>query len=239
MIKTSSVLLGLLVSFGSLAIAEARDTNVQAMDSVLDRLEKKLMEQEASQLRISPLSETKAVDQSIRLKKGAIEGKAPAFDELNGLEKQIAALEKEADELSGRIEGFKAELVDKSNQGSLVEINALIEDPDLTSIRELSLSIDGRKIYAMNGGDWTPSPEIPFFLGPLAPGDHEIQLSARTIRRKEKSLPLDQNFTHRYEQTFKINVAEGVYRKGYRMRLVRPEQHNTRAQASMEIYDIP
>lgn len=223
----------------SQASAFAADTNIQAMDSVLDRLERKLMEQEASQLKIEPINESPKAQQNVRLPKGSIEGRQPGFDDFATLEKQIASLEKEADELTGQLEASKAELLDKSTKGSLVEINAMIEDPDLTSIRELSLSIDGKKIYAMEGGDWTPSPEIPFFIGPLAPGEHQLELSARTVRRREKSLPLDQNLTHRYEQTFKINVAPGVFHKGYRMRLVRPEQQNTRASASLEIYDIP
>lgn len=231
----------LLVSLAALCGAQAlaADSNIQAMDSVLDRLERKLMEQEATSLRIEPLNEAPKAQQNVKLPKGSIEGRQPGFDDFAALEKQIATLEKEADELSGQIEATKADLLDKSNKGSLVEINALIEDPDLTSIRELSLTIDGKKIYAMDGGDWTPSPEIPFFIGPLAPGEHQLELNARTIRRREKSLPLDQNLTHRYEQTFKINVAAGVFHKGYRMRLVRPEQQNTRAQASLEIYDIP
>ncbi|MES2745263.1 MAG: hypothetical protein V4655_07540 [Bdellovibrionota bacterium] len=226
----------LLVTQG---FAYGAESNIQAMDSVLDRLERKLMEQEASTLKIEPIRDTPKAQQNVRLPKGSIEGRQPGFDDFAALEKQIGSLEKEADELTGQIEASKAELLDKSSKGSLVEINALIEDPDLTSIRELSLSIDGKKIYAMDGGDWTPSPEIPFFIGPLAAGEHQIELSARTIRRREKSLPLDQNITHRYDQIFKINVASGAFHKGYRLRLVRPEQQNTRAQASMEIYDIP
>lgn len=235
MIKSFAFLLAALCG----ASALAAESNVQAMDSVLDRLERKLMEQEATALRIEPISNAPKAQQNVKLPKGSIEGRQPGFDDFAALEKQIAVLEKEADELSGQIEGAKAELLDKSSKGSLVEINALIEDPDLTSIRELSLSIDGKKIYAMDGGDWTPSPEIPFFVGPLAAGEHQLELTARTIRRREKTLPLDQNLTHRYEQTFKINVAPGVFHKGYRMRLVRPEAQNTRAQASLEIYDIP
>lgn len=229
----------LVLALWSASYAYAADSNIQAMDSVLDRLEQKLMEQEASTLRIEPIGDTPKSQQNLKFQKGTIEGRPPGSNEFATLEKQISDLEKEADELSGQIEASKADLLDKSSQGSLVEINALIEDPDLTSIRELNLSIDGKKIYAMNGGDWTPSPEIPFFIGPLAAGEHSIELNARTIRRREKSLPLDQNLTHRYEQTFQINVAPGVFHKGYRIRLVRPEQANTRARASMEIYDIP
>lgn len=231
------ILLFSLVAFCSVQ-ASAADA-VHSMDSVLDQLERKLMEQEATTLRIEPINEAPRAQQNVRLPKGTVEGRQPGFDDFAALEKQIASLEKEADELSGHIENTKADLLDKSSKGSLVEINAVIEDPDLTSIRELSLSIDGKTIYAMNGGDWTPSPEIPFFIGPLAPGEHQLELNARTVRRREKTLPLDQNITHRYQQTFKINVAAGVFHKGYRMRLVRPEQQNTRAQASLEIYDIP
>lgn len=218
---------------------QAADSSVQAMDSVLDRLEKKLMEQEAASLRIEPIASPKKADQNVRFGQSKIEGRLPGFDDFQGLEKQIAQLEKEADELSGQVESIKGELLNQANKGSLIEIAAAVEDPDLTAIRELNFYLDGQKIYSMDGGEWAPSPEIPFFLGPLEAGEHALKLEARTVRRREKTLPLDQNIFHRYDQEFKIQVQSGVYHKGYRLRLVKPEQQNTRAQASLEAYDIP
>ncbi|MBC7658833.1 MAG: hypothetical protein H7249_03915 [Chitinophagaceae bacterium] len=217
----------------------AADSNVQAMDSVLDRLEKKLMEQEAASLHIDPIPSGKKTTQNVRLQQSHVEGRLPGFDDFKGLETQIAQLEKEADELSGQIETLKGDLLSQASKGSLIEIAAVVEDPDLTAIRELNFYLDGNKIYSMDGGEWAPSPEIPFFLGPLEPGEHTLKLEARTARRLEKSLPLDQNLYHRYDQDFKIQVQPGVYHKGYHLKLVRPEQQNTRAQASLEAYDIP
>jgi len=218
---------------------QAADANVKAMDSVLDRLERKLMEQEATSLHIEPIHPTPQTRQQFNLPASRLEGRLPGADDFKGLEKQIAGLEKEADELSGQIESLKGELITQATKGSLIEIEAVIENPDLTSVRELTFHLDGTKIYAMDGGEWTPNPHIPFFLGPLEPGEHTLKLEGRTVRRREKTLPLDQNIYHRYDQTFTIQVQPGVYHKGYRMRLVRPEQQNTRAQASLEAYDIP
>jgi hypothetical protein len=233
--------LALALSFAFLigSNLKAADSNIQAMDSVLDRLERKLMEQEASSLKIEPINPSPKASKSVKFPTSAFEGRLPGAEDFQGLEKQIATLEKEADELSGQIESMKGELLSAASKGSLVEIEALIEDPDLTSVRELSFYLDDTKIYTMEGGEWTPSSKLPFFLGPLEAGEHTLKLEARTVRRRDKTLPLDQNIFHRYDQSFKIQVQAGVFRKGYRMKLVRPEQQNTRAQASLETYDIP
>ncbi len=238
MIRCIAVILAFSISAMNNLLAA--DKNVQAMDSVLDRLERKLMEQEASSLHIEPINPAPApANQKITLPTGSLEGRLPGSEDFKGLEKQIAGLEKEADELSGQIETLKGDLLSQATQSSLIEIEALIEDPDLTSVRELNFYLDGSKIFAMDGGDWAPNPEIPFFLGPLEAGEHTLKLEGRTIRRREKTLPLDQNIYHHYDQNFKIQIQAGVYHKGYRLRLVRPEQQNTRAQASLEVYDIP
>lgn len=221
------------------AFAADKGKDIQEMDNVLDRLEKKLMEQEASSLHIEPVAKEKRADQTIRITPSRFEGKQSGADDFQNLEKQITQLEKEADELSGQIEGYKAELLSQADKGSLIAMGAQVEDPDLTAIRELNFYVDGTKIYSMDGGEWTPSPEIPFFLGPLEAGQHTLKFEARTVRRREKSLPLDQNIYHRYDQTFTIQVQPGAYHKGYRVHIVRPEQQNTRAQANLEAYDIP
>lgn len=239
MMQKIALSLGLALTTLTAGNLFAADSSIQAMDSVLDRLEHKLMEQEASSLKIEPIHPAAKADQKIKVPASKFEGRLPGSEDFAGLEKQIAGLEKEADELSGQIEGMKGELLNQASKGSLIEIAAAIQDPDLTSIRELTFYLDGTKIYSMDGGEWTPSPEVPFFLGPLEAGEHSLKLEARTVRRREKSLPLDQNIYHRYDQTFKIQVQPGVFHKGYRMQLVRPDQQNTRAQASLETYDIP
>lgn len=234
-----NIALALILSLLAAGNLLAADSSIQAMDSVLDRLERKLMEQEASSLKIEPITPSPRAEQKVRMTPSKFEGRLPGSDDFSGLEKQIAGLEKEADELSGQIEDLKGKLLNQATKGSLIAIAAAIEDPDLTSIRELTFYLDGTKIYSMDGGEWTPSPEVPFFLGPLEAGEHTLKLEARTVRRREKTLPLDQNIYHRYDQSFKIQVQPGAYHKGYRMHLVRPEQQNTRAQASLEAYDIP
>ncbi|RYZ47979.1 MAG: hypothetical protein EOP07_26350, partial [Proteobacteria bacterium] len=133
-----STALALTLSLLTAGNLNAADSNIQAMDSVLDRLERKLMEQEASSLKIEPInpSPTSKPTKSVKYPTSSFEGRLPGAEDFQGLEKQIAALEKEADELSGQIESMKGELLSTASKGSLVEIEALIEDPDLTSIRE-------------------------------------------------------------------------------------------------------
>lgn len=232
------LLTSLLLSFN--AFAGDAKKKIDEMDSMLDRLERQLMDQEAATLHVAPIHETAKPGQSIQMPSTSIKGSLPQDSDFKNVEQQISRLEKEADELSGQIETLKSEFMDKSVQGNLVELAASLQDPDHTAIRELNLTLDNTKIYSLSAGDvpWMPGKQVPLFLGPLEPGEHVVRLEARTVRRPDKGLPLDLNIYHRYDQEFKIQVPAGTARKGYRLTIQRPEQQNTRAQATLETYDL-
>jgi hypothetical protein len=233
------ILLSILI-LPFLAFGADANKKIEEMDSMLDRLERKLMDQEASSLHIQPMKGPKA-SKSMSLSAKTISGSLPQDGDFTALEKQIIRLEKEADELSGQIETLKSDFMDKATQGNLIELSAGMEDPDRTAIRELHLTLDKTKIYSVSTGDvpWMPGKHVPLFLGPLEAGEHVLRLEARTVRRPDKGLPLDLNTYHRYEQEFKIKVPPGNAHLGYRLLIQKPEQQNTRAQAKLETYDLP
>lgn len=223
------------------AFAGDAKKKIEEMDSMLDRLERQLMDQEANTLHVAPVRESAKAGKNIQMPTASIRGSLPQDNDFKNLEQQISRLEKEADELSGQIETLKSDFMDKSVQGNLVELAASLQDPDHTAIRELNLTLDNTKVYSVSAGDvpWLPGKQVPLFLGPLEAGDHTIRLQARTVRRIDKGLPLDLNTYHRYDQEFKIQVPAGNMHKGYRLIIQSPEQQNTRAQASLETYDLP
>jgi hypothetical protein len=87
-------------------------------------------------------------------------------------------------------------------------------------------------------GLWNPRGQIPVFAGPLAPGIHKVSFTARIHKTKGKNLPVDTNVYHVYRQTFEIEVSQGSFQKGYRIRVGDIQKQNLEAKAKIETYDI-
>jgi len=223
----------------------AQNTRPDAsMDGVLDRLERKLMEQEASTLRLTPLPRIKPerpAQRNIDLPTQAISAPLPEQRDFQAIDQQIKDLEQETDELSGQVEKLKTDLQVQASKASLVEIVAELSAPEETSLRDFAFSINKHTIYQIQSGEgpWMPGSQILLYTGPLEPGEHIVQLKGRTVRRYGEGLPLDQNLYHRYDQSFRISIPQGSFRKGYRFKLAKPEEQNIHAQAILETYEIP
>lgn len=217
----------------------------EASDAVLDRLERKLIEQEASTLKIEapPVKRQGRGETAITLPatpSSVIMGKLPEQKDFAALDQQLRGIEQDIDELSGQVEKLKSDFQTKAGKGSLVEIVLQLEAPEDTSLRDLSFGINEHTIFNKAGsGSWNPGAQVLLYSGPLEPGEHKIKLQARTVRRYGEGLPLDQNLYHLYEQSFPIVLPQGSFRKGFRLKLARPEQQNIHAKAVLENYDIP
>lgn len=218
----------------------------EASDAILDRLERKLIEQEASTLRIEapPVRrETKPGQAPIVMpnsQASVITGSLPEQKDFAALDQQLRSLEQDIDELSGQVEKLKSDFQNKAAKGSLVEIVLQLDAPQETSLRDLTFAINDHTIFNKAGsGSWNPGAQILLYSGPLEAGEHKIKLQARTVRRYGEGLPLDQNLYHLYEQNFPIALPQGSFRKGFRLKLAKPEQQNIHAKAVLENYDIP
>lgn len=218
--------------------------NINQMDNVLDRLERKLMEQEAASLNITaPLAHTKpkSSSQKIELPASILAAPLPEEKAFMAMNNDIRQLEQDTDELSGQIEKLKSEFLASSGKDNYIEISAKIEDPDSSVLRTMSLSIDQHSVFETTDreGQWIPGPEILLYSGPLEAGEHKLQIKARVVGRVSGNLPLDQNLYHLYDQTFTVGIPNGNYRNGYRIKIAKPEKQNIHAQAGLENYKIP
>lgn len=233
-----------LILFWSAALAAKDPNTLEQMDSVLDRLENKLMEEEASTLRISTpsfLPKSRTAKQRLEIPASILAAPLPQQKSFEALTADIRRIEQDADDLSGHIEKLKAEFQAVAEKGNFIEFMAKFEDPDTSVLRELSLSIDRHEVYQTTDreGQWLPGPELLLYSGPLEPGAHELQLKARIMRRSPVNLPLDQNLYHLYEQTFTVTIPKGDFHQGYRLKFAQPEKQNIHAQAVLENYQIP
>ncbi len=226
------------------SFAQKRET---PSGNVLDRLERKLMEQEAAALHISaPPSNQgptkgKASVQKFDMPTSTLAAPLPQEQGFDSIAKDIRELEQDSDELSGQVEKLKADFLAMADKGNCIEIKLAIEDPDSMVVRSMALAIDKHGVYETQDreGQWLPGPEILLYSGPLDPGTHELQLKGRVVRRYGDSVPIDQNLYHLYEQNIQVTVPAGNFRQGYRLKIAKPEKQNIHAQAILENYQVP
>ncbi len=233
-----------ILTFTSLTVRAQSRPKADPADAVLDRLERKLIEQEAKTLRLQPPPVREGTLGGMRLDLPAspastILAPLPQQQDFAAIDQDLLSLEQEVDDLAGQVEKLKADFQSHAGKGSFVEIIAELEAPQETSLRDLTFSINGHKIYSRNSqGPWIPGAQILLYSGPLEAGEHTLILEARTVRRYGEGLPLDQNLYHQYQQTFPITIPSGMVRKGYRLKLAKPEQQNIHAKAVFENYDL-
>lgn len=217
----------------------------ESNESVLDRLERKLMEQEAATLRITAPptvdKKSKGPVQRFDMPASVLAAPLPHESGFDSVAKDLRDLEQDTDELSGQVEKLKADFLAMAEKGNFVEIKIVVEDPDAIVLRSMALSIDKHSVYETQDreGQWLPAPEILLYAGPLEPGTHELNLKGRVVRRYGSNVPIDQNLYHAYDQNIQLLVPAGNYRQGYRLKLVKPEKQNIHAQAVLENYQVP
>lgn len=231
----------LLLSTIDLQAADRSGT--EKSDSILDKLEQKLLEQEASTLNITAPSRKKILPtkQSYKAPETQISGKLPLEDEFAAIDKSVQEIEAQVEDLSQRVEKIRSDFIDKSQQSSLIELQLQLENPEETFLKELTISIDQHVVYEVREdlSPWQMRPQISIYSGPLAPGNHLVTFKARVVRKEKDKIPLDQNIYHIYNQNLSLDIPVGNARRGYRIRIGKPEEQNTFAKAALETYEIP
>ncbi len=239
--KLLIILISLQLSHIAMA---ANKSEIDTSDNMLDRLERKLLEQEAATLRIQAPPRTPAQtkpEKKLRIPAQTVSGSMPSSDDFAPIDRKLEEIENQVEDLSQRVEKLQSTIMEKSEKGSLVEIQVSLDEPDTTALRELTVTIDQHVIYQL-GKDinpWIPTSQIMVFTGPLEPGKHTLELKALTLRRYSDKLPLDSKLFHTYAQELKIDIPSGQFRRGFKLKLAKPEKQNTYALAIMESYEIP
>lgn len=229
-----------------LCLGASAPKHSESTENILERLERKLMEQEAATLRITapPLSSNKNSQAPVKrfdMPASVMAAPLPHESGFESIEKDLRELEQDTDEISGQTEKLKADFLAMADKGNFVEIKLVIDDPNAMVVRSMTLTIDKHPVYETQDreGQWIPGSEILLYAGPMEPGTHEINLKGRIVRRYESNVPLDQNLYHAYDQNLQVVVPTGAFRQGYRLKLAKPEKQNIHAQAILENYQIP
>lgn len=211
------------------------DNPPKAPSSILDRLEQRLLNDDASELTFDKAKRGNAKTR-YEYEGDEIQASAPGNKELDDMERAITNLERDAEALAKDVQQNKQSFLAEIKLDNLINIDTKLSDQEGAGIRSLRVKIDGYLIYETPGieGLWTTGPTIPLYSGPMKPGKHKVEYEARIVSRHSSKLPVDAEVYHQIDQTFDVEVPEGKQTRNWQIAIDVPKTSEGKVEAKLE-----
>lgn len=235
------ILIATLLVFSGASRSEPSDLN--QVDSILDRLEKRLLDQEADGLSFGEkeaidgtVGYEKAADSKFKGKKVSVDASLESQDRMKNLAKVVADLEGQVDQLASSVQKTKQGILDDSAVDNFVTFEAQLADTEAAAIKTLIVKLDGYPLYELSesSGLWMPSKSVPLYAGPLQPGNHRVDLEARIVVKHKKALPMNGDVYRFVNKSFDVAVGSGTSNNRYVITITPPEKIDGTADATMK-----
>jgi hypothetical protein len=209
----------------------AQDPELQKADSILDKLERSLLDQSPDSLSFgekvkakTPPTTKSSVPVYTYESTSPIESDAGSID-FKSLTRLISDLENQVDKLASSVQATKQKIVDDASIDNFITLEAGLTNSDHAAIKNISVRLDGYNVYAIDdaSGLWMPSKHIPLYAGPLQPGTHRIDVEARVVMKHKKSLPLHNDVYRLVNKTFEVSVPGGSVNRTWRIEFEPPK----------------
>ncbi len=238
------LLLIALVSQLTLAQGEAAANRV---DSVLDRLEKRLLDEESEVLTFGerelppPSKDEEQAAQKIKMPKKTVEAEAEETARLRELASAVSQLETQIEQLAADTSKTRQRIMEEARVDNFVSIEARLTTESLASIRSMRVRLDGYDVYEVSdeAGLWLPSSKIPVYNGPLQPGSHRLDVEVRLVLKQREGLPLNSDVFRMVSQSFELKIPDGKIRSRYLVNIAAPKDGSDKATATLETIVIP
>lgn len=239
----SKIIMTILISFYNPTLLGLSNDDLNEVNSIIDRLEQKLLNQESKSIFFGSEGEKRTREKattSIRYVEENINASLPQKDDLDEISKVISKIEDDVNRMSGEVESLKIKIEANANPTSVVEMSLGIEKPDAISFRELKIDLSGYTIYQLNYGEgiWMPSKKIPLFKGPLPAGKYKVSVKARVVKKSSSAPYVDTNTFQMYDQVKEIVIPEGAFKKGFAIMFKDFNQQNQNANIDMAEYEL-
>lgn len=238
LLRRTATSLILAAVIAPVALAEV-SSELGQVNSILDRLEKRLQRREAQGLTFdndeSPRKDKPA--KTFNLDPAKIEGTTPSREDIAEVEALVDRLEREIEDLSSDVRREKQTILEDARADNFVSLAAVLQEKEKTALTSLRIRLDGYDIYAVDesSGLWMPSSKIPLYAGPLEPGTHTLDLKARLVMRHEgKPVPFKNQVARFINKRFKFSVPSGSSRAGWTVALAPPTSANASAGAELK-----
>lgn len=231
-----AIILCQLGAVNKLLAAEAVDSTAKkqaSADTILDKLEKYLLDQERKSQSFQIESGTNATASSSKdlkkvdsptiysLPEQDVKTDLPEVAKLAEISTAIMELENKVDQLGAGVQKTKQKILEQASIGNKILIEAGLSSEKTASLRSLSVFLDDFEIYQADdqSGIWMPSNSIPVYFGPMLPGDHQLSIKARMVLKGTENLALHTNKNRELVQSFKVSIPPGEYTKRMRVEI--------------------
>ncbi len=223
---------------------ETTDTQGKKIESVLDKLEKRLIDREASpftedeDLAIkSPKSKKDSPAKEYYQPKtpGKIKGNTASGKNLQEVQKKINEYDSRIEILESDLRRLRAGVYEGSVTDNQVMLDVKTSKDAKYIIRTLTTKLDGNTLYNQldPAGLWMPSREVPVFYGPLQPGDHRVDISATIAPLSPEGLEIPTWQHKSLQQSFSFNIPDGKIRKTVTIEIAEPKTSGSHPVAKM------
>lgn len=224
------LIFGILAAGISLPVLAKSKTNSDPVDNVLDRLEKRLLDEEAEDLtRIdkssrerkdtpsSTPSKPSSTTHRQSFRKESVKSVTPETRGIQGIGQIVTELESQIDQFAQSVQKSKQTIIDEAKVDNSIDIEARLSDPDGAAISMLAVKLDGFSIYQSqdSAGLWLPSAAIPLYSGPFPPGNHRLDVEIRLAKKAKTPLLINDDVYHFINKAFDITVPVTKEKKRY------------------------
>ena len=228
-----------LLFLPQVAAAGGAGGDAAAQESILDRLEKRLLEKDGSSFYGGTSSKDgkKRANTSYTYNKSLIGGMPGASKDIKDINKAIEDLEEKVEFLSAGVHAVKQKILQDAKINNHISIAAILEKKDLMSFKTITVKIDGHTVYEQNSslGLWLLEKSVPLFHGPIQPGKHRIDFDATLVQKKDKVLPLVEGTHHKVTQSFNFDVPAGKIQKKWHIEIAKADPKSAKTMASFKV----
>jgi hypothetical protein len=223
------------------SVALAQDEAAQHVDSVLDRLEKRLLDQESDGLTFGEKTSPKAMEGEAATKydftkRQKVVGSTKSQESLKSIGSAVAELETQVDQFSANVQKTKQSILDEAHIDNFITFEATLADTDAAAITAIAVKLDGFGVYELKeaAGIWMPSVLVPLYAGPLKPGNHRVDVEARIVVKPKKALPMNGDVYRFVNKTFDVAIPGGAKTSRYILSITPPEGADGKPDATLK-----
>lgn len=226
----------------------ARDNKALEVESILDRLEKKLTDNEGGGLtfgeRLEPATSENGIPKATNSYKFDKDAGAAATGTQGGddpeavmknLAEVVAGLEVQVERLHADVQKARLKVIEDSRFDSFVQIDGEFRGMETATLKGLVVKIDGVEVYRASdsGGLWVPTSKLPLYSGPVPPGTHKLSVEAGILVREGPQVPVSADVTRRLEKDFEFTIPDGKERRSVRIVIEAPARPDVKGNITM------
>jgi hypothetical protein len=235
-----------LASGVALIFLRADICQAQEVDSILDRLEQRLRQQERGVLFFSPDKEKSFEDPLnsatiLNLPKATVvTGRLREEDKIKQIASAISTIKGEVDILASEVHQTRQNIIDQSQINNYVELKAKLKGPESLHIKSIMVKIDNYPLLSLPESISLRADHqsYPIYSGPLNPGTHRIDLVANVGLKEKMETPLQNESMQSINKSFQIQIPHGPFQRSWTLEMEASQQRGQFVQINVVEKDI-